>query len=137
MVRPTLPSHRKLDYLSPARIRAPIAQRLMWREVAAEAQLTETAFARISIVMLMRALAKTNRWQMRRAVKRANRQLLRLNMPPVTLREILSGDGLPEYGLLNWTLSDQLEHRQLARAQLNSYQRLCRSVAGLFMGDKS
>lgn len=107
MGREALPDHQKLDTLSPLRTRATPAQRHMWREVGAEFGMTETAFARTSLLILLNSISKYEPQILARAVKRANLALIEQGYPPVTVEEILKGEGLPERGLLTFTSEDE------------------------------
>lgn len=106
MGRPALPDHAKLDALSALKVRAPAAHRKVWQEVGAELQMTETAFARTSLLLLLAAIAEHKPEILRRAVKRANRSLIEMGYPPVTITEIVEGAGLPERGLLQFIPED-------------------------------
>lgn len=103
MGRVSLPDHEKLDTLTPLKTRAAPAQRHMWREVGAEFGMTETAFARTSLLILLNAIAKHEPDILARAVKRANRNLIRQGYPAVSIGEVLAGEGLPERGSLDFT----------------------------------
>ncbi len=107
MGRPALSDHEKMDSISPLRVRGNPAQRRVWQEVGAELQMTETAFARTSLLILLKAISQHEPQILARAVKRANRSLLEQGYPPVTVEEILDGSGLPERGLLTFSPSDE------------------------------
>ncbi|MCE9935512.1 hypothetical protein LZ632_18320 [Aeromonas salmonicida] len=92
---------------SPLRVRGTPAQRQVWQEVGAELHMTETAFARTSLLMLLHSISKHEPQILARAVKRANRSLIEQGYPPVTVDEILKGDGLPERGLLTFSPQDE------------------------------
>ncbi len=132
MAPKALPNHQRLDAETPLRVRGTPAYRRVWREAASELQLTETQFARTSLIMLLRALAEHDPDAIARAVNRANRQLEAQGMPIVTAEEILSGEGLPEHGLLSWNQQEAAEHAAEHEAQLPKVQRLCRSVFSRF-----
>ena len=103
MARPVLADHLKMDALSPLRVRGTPAQRQVWQEVGAECGMTETAFARTSLLILLNAIAKHEPDILARAVKRANRNLIRQGYPAVSIGEVLAGEGLPERGSLDFT----------------------------------
>ncbi|TNI85183.1 hypothetical protein [Aeromonas sobria] len=107
MGRPALSDHEKMDTLSPLRVRGPVGHRSVWQEVGAECGMTETAFARTSLLMLLNSISKHEPQILARAVKRANRSLIEQGYPPVTVEEILQGDGLPECGLLTFSPRDE------------------------------
>ncbi|MGY3922026.1 hypothetical protein LA366_02520 [Aeromonas jandaei] len=107
MGRVSLPDHEKLDTCSPLRVRGTVGHRQVWQEVGAEVGMTETAFARTSLLMLLNSISKHEPQILARAVKRANRSLIEQGYPPVTVDEILKGDGLPERGLLTFTAADE------------------------------
>lgn len=107
MGRPALSDHEKMDSVSPLRVRGNPAQRRVWQEVGAELQMTETAFARTSLLILLKAISQHEPQILTRAVKRANRSLIEQGYPPVTVEEILDGSGLPERGLLLFTPEDE------------------------------
>ncbi|MFL9590461.1 hypothetical protein ACKC5O_00575 [Aeromonas schubertii] len=134
MARTALPEHKKLDAESALKVRGTPAYRRVWREAASELQLTETQFARASLILLLRALAEHNPDAIARAVKRANRQLLALGLPAVTAEEILSGEGLPEFGLLSWSEEEVIEHAAEHEANMPTLQRICRSFLSRFGG---
>ncbi|HHQ4693974.1 hypothetical protein ACET6Z_00765 [Aeromonas veronii] len=115
MGREALPDHQKLDTLSPLRTRATPAQRHMWREVGAEFGMTETAFARTSLLILLNSISKYEPQILARAVKRANLALIEQGYPPVTVEEILKGEGLPERGLLTFTSEDEAVYEEERR----------------------
>jgi len=69
--------------------------------------MTETAFARTSLLILLKAISQHEPQILTRAVKRANRSLVEQGYPPVTVEEILDGSGLPERGLLLFTPEDE------------------------------
>lgn len=107
MGRDALPDHEKLDVRSPLRVRGTVGHRQVWQEVGAEVGMTETAFARTSLLMLLNSISKHEPQILARAVKRANRSLIEQGYPPVTVEEILEGSGLPERGLLTFTAADE------------------------------
>ncbi|MBV7439702.1 hypothetical protein [Aeromonas sp. sif2416] len=107
MGRPALSDHEKMDAISPLRVRGNPAQRRVWQEVGAELQMTETSFARTSLLILLKAISQHEPQILTRAVKRANRSLIEQGYPPVTVEEILDGSGLPERGLLLFTPEDE------------------------------
>ncbi|HHJ4202132.1 TPA: hypothetical protein ACQJJO_003084 [Aeromonas veronii] len=107
MGRVTLPDHENMSTRSPLRVRGTPAQRQVWQEVGAEVGMTETAFARTSLLMLLNSISKHEPQILARAVKRANRSLLDQGFPPVTVEEILDGSGLPERGLLQFSQEDE------------------------------
>ncbi|WP_320673387.1 hypothetical protein [Aeromonas salmonicida] len=107
MGRVTLPDHENMSTRSPLRVRGTPAQRQVWQEVGAELHMTETAFARTSLLMLLHSISKHEPQILARAVKRANRSLIEQGYPPVTVDEILKGDGLPERGLLTFSPQDE------------------------------
>ncbi|MGY3853414.1 hypothetical protein ACW5W8_11410 [Aeromonas aquatilis] len=110
MGRPALPDHAKMDSISPLRLRGNPAQRCVWQEVGAEFGMTETAFARTSLLILLNSISKHEPLILARAVKRANRSLIEQGFPPVTVEEILNGTGLPERGLLVFLPSDEITY---------------------------
>jgi hypothetical protein len=110
MGRPALPDHAKMDSISPLRLRGNPAQRCVWQEVGAEFGMTETAFARTSLLILLNSISKHEPLILARAVKRANRSLIEQGFPPVTVEEILNGTGLPERGLLIFLPSDEIAY---------------------------
>ena len=103
MGRDALQDHQKLDTISPLRVRGTPAQRQVWQEVGAECGMTETAFARTSLLILLNAIAKHEPGILARAVKRANRNLIRQGYPAVSIGEVLVGEGLPERGSLDFS----------------------------------
>lgn len=107
MGRVTLHDHENMSTRSPLRVRGTPAQRQVWQEVGAECGMTETAFARTSLLMLLNSISKHEPQILARAVKRANRSLIEQGYPPVTVEEILKGDGLPERGLLTFSPEDE------------------------------
>ncbi|ELV7509402.1 MULTISPECIES: hypothetical protein [Aeromonas] len=107
MGRPALPDHEKMDTMSALRLRGTPAQREVWREVASEFCMTETAFARASLITLLNSISQHEPEILVRAVKRASRILIAQGYPPATIDEILSGYGLPEYGKLAFTPDDE------------------------------
>lgn len=107
MGRPALSDHEKMDAISPLRVRGTVGHRQVWQEVGAELQMTETAFARTSLLILLKAISQHEPQILTRAVKRANRSLIEQGYPPVTVEEILDGSGLPERGLLLFTPEDE------------------------------
>ena len=107
MGRPALSDHEKMDAISPLRVRGTVGHRQVWQEVGAELQMTETAFARTSLLILLKAISQHEPQILARAVKRANRSLIEQGYPPVTVEEILDGSGLPERGLLLFTPEDE------------------------------
>lgn len=110
MGRAARPEHKKLDTLSPLRLRATPGHRMVWLEMASEFGMTETAFARTSLLLLLHSISKHEPQILNRAVKRANRCLLLLGYPPVTPGEILAGEGLPERGLLTFSGVDETNY---------------------------
>lgn len=84
MGRVTLPDHENMSTRSPLRVRGTPAQRQVWQEVGAECGMTETAFARASLLILLKAISQHEPGILARAVKRANRSLLEQGFPPVT-----------------------------------------------------
>ena len=110
MGREALPDHQKLDTVSPLKTRATPAQRHMWREVGAEFGMTETAFARTSLLILLKVISQHEPQILARAVKRANRSLIAQGFPQVTIEEILAGEGLPERGLLTFSGVDETNY---------------------------
>lgn len=110
MGRDALQDHQKLDTISPLRVRGTVGHRQVWQEVGAEVGMTETAFARTSLLMLLNSISKHEPQILARAVKRANRSLIEQGYPPVTVEEILMGDGLPERGLLTFTTADEVAY---------------------------
>ncbi|MFB0596869.1 hypothetical protein ACETWI_01810 [Aeromonas hydrophila] len=128
MGRVSLPDHEKLDTLSPLKTRATPAQRHMWREVSAEFGMTETAFARTSLLILLKAISQHEPQILARAVKRANRSLLEQGYPPVTVEEILNGSGLPERGLLQFSPEDEAAYNE--ERPLRPLQKLINFVLG-------
>ncbi|HDN9784858.1 TPA: hypothetical protein P2N00_000495 [Aeromonas salmonicida] len=107
MSRAALPDHENMSTISPLRLRGTPAQREVWREVAAEFCMTETAFARVSLLTLLNSISQHEPEILARAVKRASRILMAQGYPPATIEEILSGYGLPEYGKLAFTPDDE------------------------------
>lgn len=128
MGRITLPDHEKLDTRSPLRVRGTPAQRQVWQEVGAEMHMTETAFARTSLLILLQAISQHEPGILARAVKRANRSLLEQGFPPVTVEEILVGSGLPERGLLQFTPEDEAAYNE--ERPLRPLQKLINFVLG-------
>ncbi|MEL3918167.1 hypothetical protein [Aeromonas enteropelogenes] len=112
MGRPALPDHAKLDVIPALKMRGTPAHRYMWREVGAELKMTETAFARAALLLMLNSISQHKPQILRRAVKRANMSLIAQGYPPVTLEEILKGEGLPERGLLTFTAVDQVVYDQ-------------------------
>ena len=112
MGRPALSDHEKMDTLSPLRVRGTVGHRQVWQEVGAEVGMTETAFARTSLLMLLNSISQHEPQILARAVKRANRSLIEQGYPPVTVEEILKGDGLPERGLLTFSPEDEAAYNE-------------------------
>ncbi|SIR65925.1 hypothetical protein SAMN05880558_12427 [Aeromonas sp. RU39B] len=129
-----LPAYQRLDAETALKVRGTPAHRRVWREAASELQLTETQFARASIIMLLCSLAKHDPDAIARAVKRANQQLADAGMPTITAEEILSGEGLPEYGLLTWSQQECDEHTAEHEAQLPKFKRIIRAIFSPFWG---
>ena len=128
MGRPALSDHEKMDAISPLRVRGNPAQRRVWQEVGAELQMTETAFARTSLLILLKAISQHEPQILARAVKLANRSLLDQGFPPVTVEEILDGSGLPERGLLQFTQEDEAVYNE--ERPLRPLQKLINFVLG-------
>lgn len=128
MGRPALSDHEKMDSISPLRVRGNPAQRRVWQEVGAELQMTETAFARTSLLILLKAISQHEPQILARAVKRANRSLLEQGYPPVTVEEILDGSGLPERGLLQFTSEDEATYKE--ERPLRPLQKLIKFILG-------
>lgn len=128
MGRPALSDHEKMDAISPLRVRGNPAQRRVWQEVGAELQMTETAFARTSLLILLKAISQHEPQILTRAVKRANRSLLDQGFPPVTVEEILDGSGLPERGLLQFSQEDEAVYNE--ERPLRPLQKLINFVLG-------
>ncbi|MFM4938143.1 hypothetical protein [Aeromonas enteropelogenes] len=112
MGRSALPDHAKLDVIPALKMRGTPAHRYMWREVGAELQMTETSFARAALLLMLNSISQHKPQILRRAVKRANMSLSAQGYPPVTLEEILKGEGLPEHGLLTFTAVDEAVYDQ-------------------------
>lgn len=126
MGRNSLPEHEKLDVLSPLRVRAPVGQRAAWLEVAAELGLTETALARVSVLLMINAIANTNPALLARAVKRANTALIDAGYPPITVAELATGAGLPERMLITLTDDDEADYQaDRARQPINQLFLTC------------
>ena len=128
MGRPALSDHEKMDSISPLRVRGNPAQRRVWQEVGAELQMTETAFARTSLLILLKAISQHEPQILARAVKRANRSLLEQGFPPVTVEEILEGSGLPERGLLQFSQEDEAAYNE--ERPLRPLQKLIKLILG-------
>ena len=128
MGRPALSDHEKMDSVSPLRVRGNPAQRRVWQEVGAELQMTETAFARTSLLILLKAISQHEPQILARAVKRANLSLVEQGYPPVTVEEILDGSGLPERGLLQFSPEDEAVYNQ--ERPLRPLQKLINFVLG-------
>ena len=128
MGRPALSDHEKMDAISPLRVRGTVGHRSVWQEVGAEVGMTETAFARTSLLILLNAIAKHEPGILARAVKRANRSLLDQGFPPVTVEEILDGSGLPERGLLQFSPEDEATYNE--ERPLRPLQKLINFVLG-------
>ncbi|WP_429151485.1 hypothetical protein [Aeromonas hydrophila] len=128
MGRISLPDHEKLDTLSPLKVRGTPGQRQVWQEVGAELRMTETAFARTSLLILLKAISQHEPQILARAVKRANRSLLDQGYPPVTVEEILDGSGLPERGLLQFSPEDEVAYNE--ERPLRPLQKLINFVLG-------
>ncbi|HDN9804011.1 TPA: hypothetical protein P2N04_001066 [Aeromonas salmonicida] len=107
MSRAALPDHENLSTISPLRVRGTPAFRHVCQEIGSEYNLTETAFARTSLLILLKAISQHEPGILARAVKRANRSLIEQGFPPVTEEEILNGSGLPERGLLQFSQEDE------------------------------
>ncbi|MNZ10440.1 hypothetical protein D3C78_272850 [compost metagenome] len=112
MGRVTLPDHENMSTRSPLRVRGTPGQRQVWQEVGAELHMTETAFARTSLLILLKAISQHEPQILARAVKRANRSLVEQGYPPVTVEEILDGSGLPERGLLQFSPEDEATYNE-------------------------
>ena len=128
MGRPALSDHEKMDSVSPLRVRGNPAQRRVWQEVGAELQMTETAFARTSLLILLKAISQHEPQILARAVKRANLSLIEQGYPPVTVEEILDGSGLPERGLLQFSPEDEATYNE--ERPLRPLQKLINFVLG-------
>ncbi len=128
MGRIAQPDHENLSTLSPLRVRGNPAQRRVWQEVGAECGMTETAFARTSLLILLKAISQHEPLILARAVKRANRNLIEQGYPPVTVEEILDGSGLPERGLLQFTPEDEAAYNE--ERPLRPLQKLINFVLG-------
>ena len=128
MGRVTLPDHENMSTRSPLRVRGTPAQRQVWQEVGAEVGMTETAFARTSLLMLLNSISKHEPQILARAVKRANRSLIEQGFPPVTVEEILDGSGLPERGLLQFSQEDEAVYNE--ERPLRPLQKLINFVLG-------
>ncbi|MDM5083708.1 hypothetical protein OB925_02370 [Aeromonas rivipollensis] len=128
MGRPALSDHEKMDSVSPLRVRGNPAQRRVWQEVGAELQMTETAFARTSLLILLKAISQHEPQILARAVKRANLSLVEQGYPPVTVEEILDGSGLPERGLLQFSQEDETVYND--ERPLRPLQKLINFVLG-------
>ena len=128
MGRPALSDHEKMDSVSPLRVRGNPAQRRVWQEVGAELQMTETAFARTSLLILLKAISQHEPQILARAVKRANLSLVEQGYPPVTVEEILDGSGLPERGLLQFSQEDEATYNE--ERPLRPLQKLINFVLG-------
>ncbi|WP_429169172.1 hypothetical protein [Aeromonas rivipollensis] len=128
MGRIAQPDHENLSTLSPLRVRGNPAQRRVWQEVGAECGMTETAFARTSLLILLKAISQHEPQILARAVKRANRSLIEQGYPPVTVDEILDGSGLPERGLLQFTPEDEVAYNE--ERPLRPLQKLINFVLG-------
>ena len=128
MGRPALSDHEKMDSVSPLRVRGNPAQRRVWQEVGAELQMTETAFARTSLLILLKAISQHEPQILARAVKRANLSLIEQGYPPVTVEEILDGSGLPERGLLQFSPEDEAVYNE--ERPLRPLQKLINFVLG-------
>ncbi|MFM5175225.1 hypothetical protein ACEUAO_07275 [Aeromonas caviae] len=90
--------------------------------------MTETAFARASLLILLKAISQHEPGILARAVKRANRSLLEQGFPPVTVEEILEGSGLPERGLLQFSQEDEAAYNE--ERPLRPLQKLINFVLG-------
>ncbi|MFA7819334.1 hypothetical protein [Aeromonas dhakensis] len=128
MGRVAQPDHENLSTISPLRVRGNPAQRHVWKEVGAEMNMTETAFARTSLLILLKAISQHEPQILARAVKRANRSLVEQGFPPVTVEEILEGSGLPERGLLQFTQDDEAAYNE--ERPLRPLQKLINFVLG-------
>ena len=128
MGRVSLPDHENMSTRSPLRVRGTPAQRQVWQEVGAECGMTETAFARTSLLILLKAISQHEPNILARAVKRANRSLLEQGFPPVTVEEILEGSGLPERGLLQFSQADEAAYNE--ERPLRPLQKLINFVLG-------
>ena len=128
MGRPALSDHEKMDAISPLRVRGTVGHRSVWQEVGAEVGMTETAFARTSLLILLKAISQHEPQILARAVKRANRSLLDQGFPPVTVEEILDGSGLPERGLLQFSPEDEATYNE--ERPLRPLQKLINFVLG-------
>ncbi|MEH8200029.1 hypothetical protein ACK39C_07705 [Aeromonas veronii] len=128
MGRPALSDHEKMDAVSPLRVRGTVGHRSVWQEVGAEVGMTETAFARTSLLMLLNSISQHEPQILARAVKRANRSLLEQGFPPVTVEEILDGSGLPERGLLQFSQEDEAVYNE--ERPLRPLQKLINFVLG-------
>lgn len=128
MGRIAQPDHKNLSTISPLRVRGNPAQRQVWKEVGAEMNMTETAFARTSLLILLKAISQHEPQILARAVKRANRSLVEQGFPPVTVEEILEGSGLPERGLLQFTPEDEAAYNE--ERPLRPLQKLINFVLG-------
>lgn len=128
MGRLAQPDHENMSTVSPLRVRGNPAQRQVWKEVGAECGMTETAFARTSLLILLQAISQHEPQILARAVKRANRSLLDQGFPPVTVEEILDGSGLPERGLLQFSQEDEAVYNE--ERPLRPLQKLINFVLG-------
>lgn len=128
MGRVPLPDHENMSTRSPLRVRGTPAQRQVWQEVGAEMHMTETAFARTSLLILLKAISQHEPQILARAVKRANLSLIEQGYPSVTVEEILDGSGLPERGLLQFSPEDEAVYNQ--ERPLRPLQKLINFVLG-------
>ena len=128
MGRVTLPDHENMSTRSPLRVRGTPGQRQVWQEVGAELHMTETAFARTSLLILLKAISQHEPQILARAVKRANLSLIEQGYPPVTVEEILDGSGLPERGLLQFSPEDEAIYNE--ERPLRPLQKLINFVLG-------
>lgn len=133
MGQKALPEHQRLS--AETKLRMTPAYHAVLREVASEFRMAETQFARASIVMLMRSLAKHDPDAIARAVERSNDALERRNLPVITAEEMLSGAGLPEYGILTWSEGEIIEHSECYEAQQPKWKRILRSVFSKYFWD--
>ena len=71
----------------------------------------QTAFARASLLILLKAISQHEPGILARAVKQGQSEPS-TRVPPVTVEEILDGSGLPERGLLQFSQEDEAVYNE-------------------------
>lgn len=131
MARKSMPEHQKLDFYDPMKVRAPAAHREVWGEVASELKMTDAAFARSSLLLVLNAIAEHDPALLARAVKRANRALTEQGFPPITLADALTGAGLPEHARLLITPQEIEQCDKERPCFAEKFNAFCKNIIGI------